>query len=157
MSKNSIVLVVFAVILGSVWVVYFSGWFDRETIQIIPTIRPSSNTRRVATAERPKGEAPTYDVSFAFDGKYSFTKVRVFVADDLKTNKYPTPLWDLISDSQSVPVKYLVYGDQPRGMKPAVPRARPEPLQSGIDYVLCLEAGKLKAQTNFHTREIASR
>lgn len=157
MNKNTIVLVVFAVILGSCWVVFFSGWFDRETIQIIPTIRPSSNTRRVTTTERPKGEAPTYDVSFAFDGKHSFTKVRVFVAEDLKTNNYPTALWDLISDSRSVPVKYLVYGEQPRGMKPAVPRARPEPLQPGIDYVLLLEAGKLKAQTNFHTREIASR
>ena len=38
-------------------------------------------------------------------------------------------------------------------MKPAVPRARPEPLQPGIPYLMLVEAGKIHAQTNFHTLE----
>jgi hypothetical protein len=154
MTKNTIVLVTVAVILGALYVVFFSGWFEKETIQIIPTIRPIRP--RSVSMPRVKGEAQTYDVSFAFNGKYELTKVRVLSADDAKTNKYPTPLWDLISDSHSVPTKFLVYGEPPRGMKTAVPRSRAQPLQPELDYLLILEAGKIKAQTNFHTREIVT-
>ena len=156
MTKNTIVLVVVAVILGAVYVVYFSDWFQTQSIQIIPTIRPSGG-RRVATAPRAKGDAQTYDVTFGFDGSYAFTKIQVFAAEDLQTNKYPAPFWDLISDSKSAPVKYLLYGDPPKGMKPSVPRARALPLQADVEYVLKLEAGKIRAQTNFHTREMTAR
>jgi hypothetical protein len=154
MTKNTIVLLAVAVILGACYVFFFTGWFDKDTIQIISTIRPVG--RRTATAPRAKGEAQTYDVSFSFNGKYQFTKVRVIAADDLRTNKFPTPLWDLMSDSQSVPTKYLVYGEQPKGMKPAIPRSRAQPLQPDVEYVLLIEAGKISARTNFHTRELAA-
>ncbi len=68
-------------------------------------------------------------------------------------NKYPTALWHLITDSNSVPIKALMYGQAPKGMKPAVPRTRPEALLPDVDYVLMLEAGSIKAQTNFHTAQ----
>ena len=77
--------------------------------------------------------------------------MKVFSAADLATNKYPSPLWHLISDSNSVPTKSVVYGYQVKGMKPAVARMQPEPLVPDVDYVLQIEAGAIKAQTNFHT------
>lgn len=149
MTKRTIVLIGLAVLLGAIYAVYFTDWFAKSSIQIIPTIRPGNPQARV------RGEAPVYEVSFQFDGKYRLTRVTVYEADDFKTNKYPAPLWDLMADAASAPTKFLIYGQTPRGMKPAVPRARPQPLQPGVDYMLVLEAGsKIRAQTNFHTREV---
>ena len=151
MTKNGIVLSVLAVFLAAIYVYAFTDWFRLETIQIIPTIRPG---RVSATANAPD-QAPVYPVSFAFSGKYKLTSVKVVAADDLATNKHPAPLWHMISDSNSVPTKSIVYGYPVKGMKPAVARVRPEPLSADVDYVLQIEAGNIKAQTNFHTAKAA--
>jgi len=151
MTKNGITLAVLAVVLAAVYVFYFTDWLRKETIQIIPTIRPG----RAVTAPRDPDQVPTYPVSFAFDGKYKLTSLKVVAAEDLATNKYPLPLWHLVSDSNSVPIKAVTYGQCPKGMKPAVARSRPEPLQPEVEYMLLLEAGSTKAQTNFHTAAAA--
>jgi hypothetical protein len=150
MTKRTIVLLGIAVLLGALYVFWFTDWFVQESIQIITTVRAER------TMARGKGKAPVYGVSFALNGKYPLTRVAVVQADDLRTNKYPTPLWELISDTHSVPTKVIRYGEAPRGMKPAIPRARAQPLEPGVEYVVIVEAGKLKAQTNFFTREVAS-
>jgi hypothetical protein len=149
MTKNGTVLTVIAVLLAAVYVYAFTDWFHKETIQIIPTIRPG---RAVSMSNDPN-QPPVYPVSFALDGKYRLTSIKVVAADDLATNKYPTPLWHLISESNSVPIKAIMYGQAPKGMKPAVPRTRPEALLPDVDYVLMLEAGSTKSQTNFHTAQ----
>ena len=152
MTRNSYVLIALAAVLGAAYAYFFTDWFAREAIQIIPQIRPSraSNPKR-------SGDTPaTYPVSFSFDGKYKLTSVKVVSADDLKTNKYANPLWYLISDSNSAPTKAIVYGYPVKGMKPAIAQTRPEPLQPNIPYVLFVEAGKIKGQTNFFTKEIVS-
>lgn len=151
MTKNGIVLSILAVILGTCYVCFFTDWFQKETIQIIPTIRPS---RPVANPRNPDLE-PVYPVSFSFNGKYKLTSVKVVSAFDMATNNYPVPLWHLVSDSNSVPTKSIVYGYPIKGMKPAVPRARPEPLAPDVEYVLLLEAGHIKARTNFHTARVS--
>lgn len=151
MTKNGIVLSVIAVLLAAVYVYAFTDWFRSETIQIIPTIRPG----RVSAIPRDPDQAAVYPVSFAFSGKYKLTTVKVLAAEDLATNKHPTPLWHLISDSNSVPVKSIVYGYPVKGMKPAVARMQPEPLSPDVDYVLQIEAGAIKSQTNFHTAKAA--
>ncbi len=152
MTKNGIVLSIIAVILGTVYVCYFTDWFRAETIQIIPTIRPA---RPGARAQRAPDAEEVYPVSFTFNGNYKLTSVKVVSATDMSTNNYPAPLWHLVSDSNSVPIKSIVYGFPIKGMKPAVPRARPEPLSPDVDYVLLLEAGNVKARTNFHTALVA--
>ncbi len=154
MPKNTIFLSVVAVVLAALYAVYFTDWFRRETIQIIPTIRPG----RPSAIPREPGTAPVYPVSFAFDGKYRLTSIKVVVAEDLKTNKYPTALWHMISVTEkgSFPTKSILYGLPIRDMKPAVPRGRPEPLQPEVPYMLLVEAGKAKGQTNFFTRELVT-
>lgn len=147
MTKNGIVLSVIAVLLAAVYVYAFTDWLRSETIQIIPTIRPG----RVAAVPRDPDQTPVYPVSFAFSGKYRLTCVKVVAADDLATNKHPTPLWHVVSDSNSVPIKSIVYGYPVKGMRPAVARMQPEPLLPDVEYVLMVEAGGIKAQTNFHT------
>jgi len=150
MTKNGIFLSVVAVVLAAIYVFAFTDWLRSDTIQIIPTIRPV----RVAAAPKDSDQTPVYPVSFAFSGKYHFTSVKVVAASDLATNKHPSALWHLTSDSNSVPTKSIVYGYPIKGMKPAVARTRPEPLQPDVDYVLILEAGKIRAQTNFHTAAV---
>jgi hypothetical protein len=147
MTKKSIFLSFIAALLATAYVCFFTDWFNKETIQIIPQIRPG----RASSIPRDPGSAPVCLVSFAFDGKYKFTSVKVVAAGDLATNKYPTPLWHLVSDSNSVPIKAIVYGYPIKGMKPAVERTRPEPLEADVSYVLMVEAGKVRGQTNFHT------
>ncbi len=147
MTKNGIVLSIIAVILAAVYVAYFTDWFSKDGIQIIPTVRPGT----VSVIPRDPDDLPVHRVSFALDGKYKLTCVKVLVAAELGTNKYATPLWHLISDSNSVPTKSITYGFEIKGMKPSVPRARPEPLLANVEYTLVLEAGKTQSQTNFHT------
>ena len=149
MTKNGIFLTTLLIILAATYVCFFTDWFSKETIRIIPQIRPG----RASAIPHPSGTPNVSPVSFAFDGKYRLTEIKVVAAEDAATNKYPNPLWHLISDSNSVPTKAIVYGFPIKGMKPALPRSRPQPLQPGVAYVMMVEAGKIKAQTNFHTIE----
>ena len=149
MTKNGIALSVVLLILSVIYVCYFTDLFRKESMQIIPQIRPG----RASAIPRPDGSRPVSPVSFAFDGKYRLTSIKVVAAEDYATNKYANPLWYLISDSNSVPTKAFLYWLPIKGMKPAQPRARPDPLQPGVAYVMMVEAGKIHAQTNFHTVE----
>jgi hypothetical protein len=147
MTKNGIVLTVIAVLLAACYARFFTDWFVTDTIQIISTIRPG----RPSAIPHDPDQAPVHPVSFALDGKYQLTTVKVVAAADLATNKYPAALWHLVSDSNSIPTKSIVYGFPIKGMKPAVPRAHPEPLLAEVEYTLLVEAGKIHARTNFHT------
>ena len=150
MTKNTIVLSVIAAILAAAYVCYFTDFFSHDTIQIISTIRPA----RASSIPRDPASAPVCPVSFSFDGKYKVTEVKVVAAEELATNKHPYALWHLVADEGSAPLKSLLYGQQIKGMKPSVPRARPEPLLPNVPYVLMVAAGKVKGQTNFFTREL---
>ncbi len=149
MTKNGIFLSVVAVLLAAAYVYFFTDFFNKQTIQIITQIRPG----RPSAIPRAGDESQVYPVSFAFDGKYKLTSVKVISTEDLATNKYATPVWHLISDSNSIPTKSFLYGQRIPGMKPAIPRTKPEPLQPDVPYTLMIETKSIKGQTNFHTRE----
>lgn len=150
MNKQSIVLITVAVILAGVYVAFFTDWFVKPKIQILPQIRPPQRGTRVAP-----GDTAVYPVTFAFDRKYQFTEIRVVSVDDEKTNKYPHALWHLISDSNSIPVKAISYGSRVNGMKPKVPRAQPEQLEPNVSYRLYLSAaGNAIGECKFQTHEV---
>ncbi len=151
MTRKSIFLLVLAAALGGVYIVLFTDLFSHQSIQVISTIRPSARLPRRARASE---EPVTYPVSFAFDRKYELTSLQVVVAADYATNKYTTPVWHLISDSNSVPTKALIYGMPIRGMKPAVPKARPQPLEPSVKYLLLLDANGIKGETTFTPKAI---
>ena len=113
MTKQSVVLITLAVLLAGAYVAFFTDWFVKPQIQILPQIRPPQRSMRTAV-----GDTPVYPVTFAFDKKYLFTEIRVVATADEKTNKYPHAVWHMISDSNSIPTKALVYGTRLRGMKP---------------------------------------
>jgi len=149
MTRNGIFLSVLAVILAAVYVIYFLDIFHKPTIQILPQVRPG----RASAIPRDRNAPPVYPVAFKLNGKYKLTSVKVVNAADAATNKYPEPLWHMISDSNSTPQDWLMYGLPIKGMKPAVPRAKPQPLEPDVNYLLIIAAGKIKGQTNFVTRE----
>ena len=150
MTKNGTVLTVVAVVLAAIYISFFTDWFKKQTIQIIPQIRYG----RPSQLSRGPGKAQVYPVSFSLPQYYRLTCIRVFAEADLATNKYPTALWHLVSESNSVPTKSIIYGLPIRGMHAAVEQARPEPLQPDVKYMIQVEVGKIKAQTNFWTTEL---
>ena len=155
MTKRNIFLFSIVVVLAGGCVYYnFSDWFAPATLEIAHDIRPNqpSAGRRGARSPAPDNQTAN-TVAFFFAAKYKLTSVKVVPLDALKTNKYAHPLWRLISDSNSVPVKSLIYGVPIRGMKPDVKGARPEPLQPEVKYRLLVEAGSLKGEHDFQTTE----
>ncbi|MDB6031895.1 MAG: hypothetical protein JWM16_2233 [Verrucomicrobiales bacterium] len=149
MSRNLIALLLVLVLLGTGYA-WMNDWFRKPPIQIIAQVRPN----RVSAIPRADEGVAVYPVSFALDGKYNLTSVKVLSVDDVKTNKYPEALWHLISDSNSIPTKSFLYGQKIPGMKPSVPRGHPQPLQPNTPYMLVIEAGKLQGKTNFFTKEV---
>ena len=151
MTKSTVVLITILVALAAAYAYYFTDWFRTPTIEILAQIRPTTRMR-----SRSPVRSSTYPVSFAFDRKLGITEIRVVSADDDKTNKYPHALWHLISDSNSVPTKAVIYGQPLRGMKPKVPRARPEPLEPGVKYRLYVAARNAEGRIDFKTVEAAT-
>ena len=149
MRKNTIVLVVVLIVLAACYLRFFTDWFLPPTIQVLAQIRPVRSVRPTP------GVAATYPVSFAFDRKLQITEIRVVAVEDEKTNKYPHYVWHMISDSNSVPTKAMIYGQPLRGLKPKVPRARPEPLEAEVKYRFYVTAGKYTGRIDFKTIETA--
>ena len=149
MTKQSVVLIAVALMLAAVYAVFFTDWFQKPRIQILPQIRPPLRNSRVTP-----GDIPVYPVTFAFDRKYQFTEIKVVAVDDEKTNKFPHAVWHMISDSNSIPTKAVQYGSKLRGMKPQVPRAEPDLLQPDVSYHLYLAAGNAKGDVKFQTHEL---
>ena len=149
MTSRAKVLLACAVAMGLVYVIFFSNLFRKETIQIIPQFRP-----RASAIPRPRDWAPVYQVTFRFNSRYRFTSIKVVNAAQYATNKLTPALWHLVSDTGSAPQNAFVYGiPKIQGMRTAVTRMKPQPLEAGVEYTLLIEAGKLKAQTNFVARE----
>jgi hypothetical protein len=140
MSKKTISLILFAVILGTIYVYYFTDFFLKPVIQI--SARP-----RVERSS--KGNEETVSVSFSFDTKCRLTEIRVVPLADFETNSYPHAAWHLISDKSSPPIKGLIYGEPIKGMKPKVPKTKAEPLHPQVKYRLLVQAGDRQGQVDF--------
>jgi hypothetical protein len=149
MTRKELALVLLSVALTAVYVIFFTDWFRKKSIQIIPLI----STGRPSAIPRDHDAPPVYPVSFQLSGKYPLKIVKVVNAAEFATNKYALPLWHMVSDSNSPPINSILYGTRIPGMKSAVPRERPKPLEPGVRYLLFIDTGKLQAQTNFTTRE----
>jgi hypothetical protein len=157
MSKKEWVSVALVLVLGGLYVVFFSGWFGPKVIRVEHTVRSLRDAygpggRRVdATGKQPLG-----NVSFSLHKNYQLTSVKVVAAADARTNKYPHALWQLVSKDGSQPVDALAYGMSVPGMTPASSALEPEPLEPGVEYRLLVEAGAWKGARDF-TMPLATR
>jgi len=142
MTKNTVTLLVAAVLLAAVYTYYFTDWITPPIIQISPQIRPM----RV-----PRGGTGVYPVTFTLDGQYKLTLVKVVPVAALATNKNALPIWHLIPGTNSMPTKGFLYGMRTPGLVPALTNARPQRLVPGIKYRLMIESGRAKGQADFST------
>jgi len=138
MSRNKLILALVAIVgLGGLCLYLNRDWFATQPIQISHRVSPwlaNARTRRFRG-----GEDLGTPVVFSLDSYYKFTSVKVFKAAEIATNKYAHPVWDMISDSNSMPMASFSYGGYLRGMYPSVKGARPDPLEAGVTYRLVVQ------------------
>ncbi len=141
MTRKPLLLVALLVIIGGLFVYVNRDVFQRRPIQI------SHRLYRFASRfSRPDAPIP---VMFEFDRRLKLTCIKVVPLADIQTNKYPQPVWHMISSSNSVPTKGFVYGMDVPGMRPARSGVAAEPLDPRQTYRLLVEAGSLKGQHDF--------
>jgi hypothetical protein len=149
MPKKQLALLLVALLLFGAYAYYFTDWFVSENIQIVHSLRPVSAKR---TRTRKIEPSPAVNaVSFSLDRKCALTEVKVIPAANLATNKYAHPVWHLVSESNSIPLKAFVYGASIRGMHPKVKGAQADPLEPDVPYRLFVVAGDLKGEHEFKT------
>ncbi len=147
MTKKNWILVLFAVALATVYAIWFTDWFRPQTVKIFYTNR---NARPALQRAARGGAMPS--LIFGVNQQLRFTDVKVVSLAALATNKDALPVWHLVSDSNSVPVKSFFYGQWIGGMRPALKGVRPEPLESNVTYRLFITAGKLKGEHDFEVK-----
>jgi hypothetical protein len=146
MTTKQWMLIALAVVLAGTSIYLNRDWFASDDIHIMYRSvagRQAMSPRRQA---RPQATNPLY---FGFDRKLKLTAVKVVALADLETNKYPHALWDLTTESNSVPTRGFFYGASIPGMRPSFKGAAPEPLQPEGCYRLFIEAGSKKAFRDF--------
>ena len=140
MTRKDTILIAVAVLLAAIYAYSFTDWLVTPRIQITFQARPF----------RPEGAAAAvHPLIFAFDRSAKLTSLKVVPLDAYETNKYATPVWHLISNSNSVPVHGCSYGKPIRGMTLAQSNSPPQKLDANRTYRLFIEAGKAKGQIDF--------
>lgn len=145
MTKKVWTLIAAAIVLGGFSLYLNKDWFAKDNIQIFCRSRPARGFSRRSSPET----AAVEPMVFWFDRKLKLTSLEVIPVCEVETNKYAEPVWHLVSDSNSAPVKTFTYGMRIQGMHPAVKGTAPDPLVPGISYRVLVEAGKDKTQRDF--------
>src|SRR6266567_5823564 len=137
----------FAVLLGGFSLYLNRDWFAKDNIQIYHRSRPARAV--LLRRKRPADDSLVNPIVFGFDRKLKLTSLKVIPLPDIQTNKYPHPIWHLVSESNSVPTKDFIYGASIAGMHPAVKGATADELEPGVTYQLVVEAGAFKGRHDF--------
>jgi hypothetical protein len=143
MRKKELIWLGALLVLGGVYIRYLTHWFERPPIGIAASIRPSLRAGEEA-----------FPIFFTLNGDYKLTSLKVVPMAEGKFDPLAAPVWHLVSDSNSVPIRAFRYGQGIRGMKPALKGVRAEPLKPGLVYRLMLKAGNSTGDKDFQTRAI---
>lgn len=150
-KKNLIVLsVTFLAVIGF-YLYLFKDSFRKPDIQISLTIRPKPSALLHKSAN--SSDEDPMNISFSMGHDYKLTSVKVVPLNELETNKYAHPVWELISDSNSAPTRAFAYGHHIHGMHPSVKGATADPLAANVPYRLLIEAGPQKGHHDFTLSE----
>jgi len=144
MTTKNWLLVLVAIGLATGYAVFFTDWFQPQTVRIFHTNR----SPRGRTVQRPGQSSLLFDLN----RQLKLTEIKVVPLAAYQTNQNILPLWHLVSDSNSVPVKDFFYGQFIRGLKPAVPGTRAQTLTNNVTYRLLVSAGKLKGEHDFELK-----
>src|SRR3954470_2988667 len=105
MTRKQWMLIAVAVVLGGVSLYLNKDWFSKPGIHISHRSRPA----RLAYGRKKTPSDPDIQpLIFMFDHKVKLTALKVFPVSDIETSKYPHAIWNLVSDSNSAPIKDFV-------------------------------------------------
>lgn len=144
MTKKDIWLSAVLVALVAVYVCFFTDLFKHKVIKIFYTTRQMRDFR---------GKRNVPFVFFGLEGNFRLTEVKVVSLDGYKTNTDAPPVWHLISDSNSLPVQRFVYGQNIRGMRPAISGMQAQDLQTNVMYRLLVSARGIKGTEDFEIKQ----
>jgi hypothetical protein len=150
-KKNVIVLAITLVAVIGFYLYLFRDSSAPKIIHISHTIRLNPAYLRHPPAGSPD-DVPRL-INFVLNGALKLTSVKVVPAAEFETNKYAHPLWELVSDSNSVPTRTFTYGLHIKGMHPSVKGATPDPLVPNVPYRLLVETKSIKGQHDFTVTE----
>lgn len=131
-----------AAVLAAVYAIYFTDWFKPKTIRI-------SHTSRVTPLAGRLAQNTGAIITFGFNQPLKLTEIKVVVVDTAQTNSPASPLWHLVSNSNSVPVRSFVYGQGIRGLHPYLKGTRAQPLETNRLYRIFVTAGKFRGEHDF--------
>jgi len=146
MTKNNLLLILFALGLATVYVVWFSDWFTPKKVEI-------SYTNRNLHRNAGRGNA-LRNLIFGVRPLTRFKELKVVPLAEFETNKSAVAVWHLVSDSNSVPVKTFFYGEHIPGMRPAISGVGPDALATNVTYRMFITAGNVKGQRDFELKEM---
>jgi hypothetical protein len=149
MTNKNILIVALVFLLGGLSLYLNRDWFATEEIHISHRSSSPRNLLKQARAAKTRVKTAANPVVFFLNRKVKLTSVKVVLASDIQTNEYPHAIWNLVSDSNSIPVRDFIYGAPIRGMRLAVKGVPADPLQPGVNYRLLIEAGSDKAEHDF--------
>jgi hypothetical protein len=141
MPKKQWILLAVALVLAAVYVCFFTGWFQHREIHISSTSRASLARSRMA------GNSAA--VAFGLDQEYQLTEIKVVPLAAWQTNPAIVPVWHLVGNRKSTPIKFFLYGENIGGMHPVMSGAEPGPLEDSVTYRLFVSAGSVRGQHDF--------
>jgi hypothetical protein len=141
MTKKNLFLILVAIGLATVYAIWFTNWFRPKTLGIFTTSRNLAMTRW-------RGSSLQFNVMHPAQ----FTELKVVVLDAYRTNKNTLPVWHLVSDSNSVPVRNFSYGQYIPGMRPDIAGTHAESLETNVVYRLLVTSGKIKDHHDFQLK-----
>jgi hypothetical protein len=138
------------VVAGLLFYVYRDAFRAREiliTHRVVtgPPIRGLSRTNQ---------DLKITQVAFGLDRKYALTEIKVISLTSLEAGTNAMPLWHVISDSNSIPVKAFAYGDHIRGLRPLVKQGCALALEPNVNYRLVVRAGRQTGQHDFSVTQV---
>ena len=144
MAKKNWLLIGVAIVLAVVYLVCFTDWFQPQTVRIFHT------NRNVRIRFAQKNGLP--NLIFGLNRQLRLTEIKVVPLADYQANPKTLPLWHLVSDSNSVPVKTFFYGQSIHGLKPEVSGTRAQVLSNNVTYRIFIIAGKIKGEHDFELK-----
>lgn len=151
MSRAKIVCILIALLgLAGLSIYLNRDWFTERPIQISYRVSPWLKDLRRSRTRGATDLGPP--VVFSLDPHLRLVNLKVVIAAELATNKYAHPLWEMVSQTNSMLTGSFAYGERIRGMYPKVKGAIPDPLQPGVRYRLLLTTvDRREAQHDFST------
>lgn len=138
-----------AIAVVGLYIYIYGDWFKSGQVQIFHRMAMGRPVRKPWRSKVAVPAAPPLTVAFGFDQKLQLTDVKVVSVAALATNENALPVWHLVSESNSVPVKGLLYGENIRGMVSAVKGTYAQPLVTNETYRLFIKSKGAEAKHDF--------